>query len=106
LRIFICKVYFRTVPKWNKVEHRLFSFISKNWQGQPLLSVAVIVSLIGSTRTSQGLSVDCVVDSNTYERGVKVADEVFDAINIAPHEFHGEWNYTISPQHTTKQDNP
>ena len=84
--------------KWNKVEHKLFSFISKNWRGQPLISLAVIVSLIGSTRTDKGLKVDCVIDDGEYERGVDISDEEFDSINIKPHLFHGEWNYTISPQ--------
>jgi hypothetical protein len=84
--------------KWNKIEHRLFSFISKNWRGQPLISLAVIVSLIGSTVTEKGLKVDCVVDEVEYERGVEVSDEEFNSIVIKPHKFHGEWNYTISPQ--------
>ena len=84
--------------KWNKIEHRLFSFISKNWRGQPLISLAVIVNLIGSTTTESGLRVDCVVDDEEYERGVEVSDEEFDSIVINPHKFHGEWNYTISPQ--------
>jgi hypothetical protein len=84
--------------KWNKIEHRLFSFISKNWRGQPLISLAVIVSLIGSTTTESGLTVDCVVDELEYERGVEVSDEEFKSIIIKPHKFRGEWNYTISPQ--------
>ena len=84
--------------KWNKIEHRLFSFISKNWRGRPLISLAVIVSLIGSTTTDKGLKVDCVVDDGEYERGVEITDEEFDSIVIKPHKFHGEWNYTISPQ--------
>ena len=84
--------------KWNKIEHRLFSFISKNWRGKPLLSLAVIVSLISSTRTEKGLRVDCVVDSKEYQRGLEVSDEEFKAINIKQHSFHGEWNYTIMPQ--------
>jgi transposase len=84
--------------KWNKIEHRLFSFISKNWRGKPLISMAVIVELIGSTKTEKGLKVDCVTDTNTYLRGIKVSDKEFKLINIKHHEFHGEWNYTISPQ--------
>jgi len=84
--------------KWNKIEHRLFSFISKNWRGKPLISMAVIVELIGSTKTEKGLKVECVVDTNTYPRGIKVSDEEFECINREQHEFHGEWNYTISPQ--------
>jgi len=84
--------------KWNKIEHRLFSFVSKNWRGRPLISLAVIVSLIGSTTTENGLKVDCVVDDSEYERGVEISDEEFNSIVIKPHKFHGEWNYTISPQ--------
>jgi transposase len=84
--------------KWNKIEHRLFSFISKNWRGRPLLSLAVIVSLVSSTKTEKGLQVDCVVDSKEYRRGLKVSDKEFSAINIKQHSFHGEWNYTIMPQ--------
>ncbi|MCL2460620.1 MAG: ISAzo13 family transposase [Euryarchaeota archaeon] len=84
--------------KWNKIEHRLFSFISKNWRGKPLIRVAVIVELIGLTKPEKGLKVDCVIDTSTYPRGIKVSDEEFDLINIKRHEFHGEWNYTISPQ--------
>jgi len=83
--------------KWNKIEHRLFSFISKNWQGIPLVSAAVIVSLIGATKTNKGLSVTCVLDEAVYEKGIKVSDDEFDSINISTATFHGEWNYTISP---------
>jgi hypothetical protein len=89
--------------KWNKIEHRLFSFISKNWRGQPLISRAVIVNLIGSTKTKTGLTVDCVVDDGEYENGIDVTDEEFKAIKIKPHKFHGEWNYTIRPQKKSEQ---
>jgi hypothetical protein len=81
--------------KWNKIEHRLFAFISKNWQGIPLISAAVIVNLIGATRTGKGLSIKCVLDVETYETGIKITDEEFNSINITRDEFHGEWNYTI-----------
>lgn len=84
--------------KWNKIEHRLFSFISKNWRGKPLLSIAVVVSLIGATSTEKGLTVKCVVDKKIYEKGIKVTDEEYDAINIKRHTFQGDWNYTIAPQ--------
>jgi transposase len=90
--------------KWNKIEHRLFSFISKNWRGKPLISLAVIVNLIGSTRTSKGLKVDCVIDDNMYEQGREVADEEYKSINIKQHVFHGEWNYTIIPQGNVKSN--
>ena len=87
--------------KWNKIEHRLFSFISKNWRGQPLISLAVIVELIGSTKTETGLKVECVVDNNDYPRGREILDEEFSLIKIKRHIFHGDWNYTISPQSKT-----
>ena len=83
--------------KWNKIEHRLFSFISKNWQGIPLVSTAVIVALIGATSTEKGLAVTCVLDEATYQKGIKVNEEDFSKIKIIPADFHGEWNYTIAP---------
>jgi hypothetical protein len=83
--------------KWNKVEHRLFSFISKNWQGIPLVSAAVVVALIGATKTEKGLAVRCVFDESEYEKGIEVSVEEFNAINIVKDGFHGEWNYAISP---------
>ena len=86
--------------KWNKIEHRMFSYISKNWRGRPLVSLAVIVSLIGSTTTKNGLRVRCGIDTNEYEKGIKVSDEELEALNISRHEFHGEWNYWVSPSET------
>jgi hypothetical protein len=83
--------------KWNKIEHRLFAFITMNWRGKPLLSHQVIVQLIGSTTTDTGLAVCCELDANLYPKGIKVSDEEMRAINITRDEFHGEWNYTISP---------
>jgi len=83
--------------KWNKIEHRLFSFISKNWRGKPLISLAVIVSLIGATTTDAGLTVKCVVDQNEYKKGVEVSDEELAKVNLHKDEFHGEWNYSIMP---------
>ena len=83
--------------KWNKIEHRMFSFISKNWQGIPLISASVIVNLIGATKTEKGLSIICVLDEATYERGLEVTADEFDSINIKSETFHGEWNYTIRP---------
>jgi transposase len=87
--------------KWNKVEHRLFSFISKNWRGKPLVSLAVVVGLIGGTTTEAGLRVECVVDHSEYRRGVEVSDVELLAVNLQKDVFHGEWNYTISPTCTT-----
>jgi hypothetical protein len=84
--------------KWNKIEHRLFSFITQNWRGRPLVSYQTIVQLIAATTTDTGLKVKCEIDPNTYPPGLKVTDAEIDAINILRHEFHGEWNYTISPQ--------
>lgn len=83
--------------KWNKIEHRLFSFITMNWRGKPLISHEVIVNLIASTRTKGGLSVKCEIDTNSYKKGVKVTDQELKMIQLSKHEFHGEWNYTISP---------
>jgi transposase len=84
--------------KWNKIEHRLFSFITMNWRGKPLRTHATIVNLIAATTTVTGLEVRCVIDDNIYEKGRKVSNEEMDAINIKPHKFHPEWNYTISPR--------
>jgi hypothetical protein len=84
--------------KWNKIEHRLFSFISKNWRGKPLISTAVIISLINATKTEKGLTVKCVLDNKNYQTKEVVSDEEYRLINIRKHKFHGEWNYTISPQ--------
>ena len=84
--------------KWNKIEHRLFSFITSNWRGKPLISHQVIVQLIGATTTKNGLKVRCQLDPMTYPAGIKVSDDELAAVNITRHEFHGEWNYTISPK--------
>jgi transposase len=83
--------------KWNKIEHRLFSFISQNWRGKPLVSYAVILSLIAATTTATGLTVESYLDTNTYPAGVKVTDEQMAAIRLQRDDFHGDWNYTIFP---------
>jgi hypothetical protein len=83
--------------KWNKIEHRLFSFITQNWRGKPLVSYQAIVQLIAATTTRTGLSVKSEIDNATYPAGVKVSDADMANINITPHEFHAEWNYTIKP---------
>lgn len=83
--------------KWNRIEHRLFSFISRNWRGQPLCSLATIVSLISATRTETGLEVYCDTDTNEYAKGVKVTDKEMATLDIRRDEFHGEWNYTLLP---------
>ena len=86
--------------KWNKIEHQLFSHISMNWRGQPLVSHEVIVNLIASTTTRKGLKVRAELDSNLYPKGIKVTDEEFASIRISRDEFHGEWNYSIMPNGT------
>jgi DNA-binding phage protein len=83
--------------KWNKIEHRLFSFISQNWRGKPLVSHEVIVNLIAATTTTTGLTVVCQLDQNTYPAGVKVSQKAMDEIHLQRDTFHGEWNYTILP---------
>jgi transposase len=83
--------------KWNKIEHCLFSFISINWRGRPLTSYEVIVNSISSTKTEKGLRVEAALDTNVYLRGIKVSDEEMENINLKREEFHGEWNYSISP---------
>lgn len=83
--------------KWNKIEHQLFSYISKNWRGRPLETLMVIISLVESTTTKKGLKVKCGLDTNEYETGIKVSEEELQRINIVRDDFHGEWNYCISP---------
>jgi hypothetical protein len=83
--------------KWNKIEHRLFSFISQNWRAKPLVSYRVIVDLIAATTTETGLKVHCELDTNSYPKGIVVSDAEMAAINIQRDDFHGEWNYTILP---------
>jgi Rhodopirellula transposase DDE domain len=84
--------------KWNKIEHRMFCHITENWRGRPLVSRAVVVNLIGSTRTKTGLKINAELDTNTYKTGLKVTDEEFATIKITKSKFHGDWNYTISPR--------
>ncbi len=84
--------------KWNKIEHRLFSFISSNWRGEPLRDYETIVRLISGTRTAKGLTVSCRLDRRKYPKGRKVTDEEMDVIRISPQAFHGEWNYIIRPR--------
>jgi Rhodopirellula transposase DDE domain len=88
--------------KWNRIEHRLFAFITQNWRGKPLVTHQVIVQLIANTTTKTGLTVQCRLDHNLYDKGVKVSDAEMAKLNIIPADFHGEWNYTIAPR---KPDN-
>jgi hypothetical protein len=83
--------------KWNKIEHRLFSFISINWRGKPLRSFRTIVELIAATTTETGLTVRAELDEKKYPKGLKVSDAQLATVNMFPHDFHGEWNYTIAP---------
>ena len=84
--------------KWNKIEHRMFSFISKNWRGRPLTSLEVIVSLIANTTTKAGLKIKCAVDYSNYETGIQVSDEEMNDLNLTPDKYHGNWNYCIAPR--------
>jgi hypothetical protein len=83
--------------KWNKIEHRMFSFISLNWQGKPLVSYETVINLIGATRTATGLQVKAKLDTRYYEAGVKITDEEMESVNLQTHRTNPEWNYTISP---------
>jgi hypothetical protein len=84
--------------KWNKIEHRMFCHISQNWRGRPLTSRQVVVKLIGSTTTQQGLKIKAAVDTGTYPSGVKVTDEQMKSVRLKPDKFHGDWNYAILPK--------
>jgi hypothetical protein len=83
--------------KWNKIEHRLFCHVTRNWRGRPLQTYEIVVNLIGSTTTTSGLTVHATLDADTYKKGRKVTDEEFAAVNRKPSRFHGEWNYVIRP---------
>jgi transposase len=97
LRIAVCHFPPGT-SKWNKIEHRLFSFISKNWRGKPLTSLQVIVSLIAATTTATGLKVHSELDTASYQPGIKVSDKDVSEINLRRDKFHGDWNYEVHPQ--------
>jgi len=96
LTITVCH-YPPGTSKWNKIEHRLFSFISINWRGKPLTDIRTIVELIAATKTKTGLSVRCAYDPNWYPTGEKISDGDFKAIPLTPHDWHPDWNYTIAP---------
>jgi hypothetical protein len=97
IRLFVCHFPPGT-SKWNKIEHRLFSFITKNWRARPLVSLEVIVNLIARTTTRTGLVVKAALDTNRYPTKIKVSDEQLGRLRLKRHEFHGEWNYTLSPR--------
>jgi len=84
--------------KWNKIEHRLFSFISQNWRGKPLVSYEVIVNLIAATTTARGLRVRSALDTNSYPAGRTVTDHEYETLNLHRDSFHGEWNYRLLPR--------
>lgn len=88
--------------KWNKIEHRLFSYISKNWRGRPLVDLQTVVELIGNTKTTTGLVVKTKIDNHIYKKGRKVSEDEFNKINVVPSDFHPEWNYTIKPNRENK----
>jgi hypothetical protein len=97
IRLWVCHFPPGT-SKWNKIEHRLFSFITKNWRARPLVNLEVIVNLIASTTTRAGLIVKAALDTNHYPAKIKVTDEQLGRLRLKRHEFHGEWNYTLSPR--------
>ena len=84
--------------KWNKIEHQMFSFVSKNWRGRPLDSLATVVNLISSTTTNKGLRIKAEIDKHKYEKGIEVSEEEMESLNLKREKFHGEWNYKIMPQ--------
>jgi hypothetical protein len=88
--------------KWNKIEHRLFSYISRNWRGRPLVDYRTIVELIGATTSTTGLTVRCVLDENLYPAGIKITDAQMQALKLVRDPFHGEWNYALKPRTLSK----
>ena len=96
LRLAVCHFPPGT-SKWNKVEHRLFSFISSNWRGEPLRDYETVVHLIANTTTAKGLTVTCRLDRRKYATGRKVTSDEMKQVNLHPATFHGEWNYVITP---------
>lgn len=101
MRIMVCHFPPGT-SKWNKIEHRMFSHISMNWRGRPLISHEVIVNLIANTTTQQGLTIQAALDTGRYPTGVKVTDQALDQVKLKKAKFHGEWNYTIRPTKSSK----
>ena len=86
--------------KWNKIEHRMFCFITQNWRAMPLVSLYVAIALIANTTTKKGLPISCELDRNTYPKGIKVSDAEMASLNITRDAFHPEWNYKISPRNS------
>ena len=92
--------------KWNKIEHKMFCFISQNWRGQPLIDHATVVSLIGSTKTKTGLSIQVKLDEKIYEKGIKISDRQIRQISLSQEGFHGKWNYAILHKRKLFHDKP
>ena len=91
-------VYPPSTSKWNKIEHRLFAYISKNWRGKPLVSLETIVNLIANTTTENGLKVIAMKDTNIYKKGIKISDKELEKINLKREDFKGKWNYIITKE--------
>jgi Rhodopirellula transposase DDE domain len=100
LRITVCH-YPPGTSKWNRIEHRMFCHITANWRGRPLETREVIVNLIANTQTSKGLTIQADLNVNSYPKGIKISDEEMARLNITPADFHGEWNYSLSPRFST-----
>ena len=92
------------MSKWNKIEHRMFSYITINWRGKPLRSYETIIELIGNTRTKNGLKISSDIDTGIYEKGRVVTDEQLKEVNLIRDEFHGDWNYMIGSRNRTNRD--
>ena len=97
LRITVCH-FPPGASKWNKIEHRMFCYITKKWRGKPLRSRAIVVNLIGNTTTETGLRIEAELHTDVYRTGIKVSDEEFAEVQLQKASFHGEWNYTIAPR--------
>jgi hypothetical protein len=97
LRITVCH-YPPGTSKWNRIEHRMFSFITANWRVRPLVSLRTIIELISATSTTTGLTIQARYDPNLYATGIKITDAELAAVPLAPHDWHGEWNYIINAQ--------
>ena len=100
LRITVCHFPPGT-SKWNRIEHRMFCHITANWRGRPLETREIIVNLIANTQTSKGLTIQADLNANSYAKGIKISDEEMARLNITPADFHGEWNYRLSPRIST-----
>ena len=93
-----CCHYPPGTSKWDRIEHRMFSFITMNWRGRPLTSLRTIIELISATATSTGLTIQAAYDPTVYPKGVQITDQQLAAVPLHPHDWHGEWNYTINAQ--------